>query len=115
MTARTTPALLCSMFASQASLIVMAPVLTRAPSDLHVSTSTAGQLRTAAGLAAAVTALRVSRAAGSFGLGRLLLAASCLLALASLASAAAPGFAVLLVAQLPLGAAVALITTSATL
>ena len=103
------------MFASQASLIAMAPVLTQAASDLHVSTSAAGQLRTAAGLAAAVTALRVSRAAGRFGLGRLLLAASCLLALASLASAAAPGFAVLLIAQLPLGAAVALITTSATL
>jgi predicted MFS family arabinose efflux permease len=103
------------MFASQASLIVMAPVLTEAASDLHVSTSTAGQLRTSAGLAAALTALLVSRAARRFGLGRLLLAACALLALASLASAAAPNFAVLVVAQLPLGAAVAVITTSATL
>jgi predicted MFS family arabinose efflux permease len=103
------------MFASQASLIVMAPVLADAANDLHVSTSTAGQLRTAAGLAAAVTALLASRAGHRFGLGRLLLAAASLLALASIASAAAPSFAVLLAAQLPLGIAVAVITTSATL
>jgi predicted MFS family arabinose efflux permease len=103
------------MFASQAALIVMAPVLTSAAADLHVSTSTAGQLRTVAGLAAALTALLVTRAARVFGLGRLLLAATGLLALSSLASAAAPSFALLAAAQLPLGAGVALITTSATL
>ena len=103
------------MFAAQASLIVMAPVLSEAASDLNVSTSTAGQLRTVAGLAAALTALLVSRAVRAFGLGRLLLAAALLIALSSLASAAAPGFALLVAAQVPLGAGVGLMTTSATL
>ena len=48
-----------------------------------------------------------ARVAGRFGLGRQLLAASALLALGSLASAAAPNFALLAVAQLPVGVGVA--------
>jgi predicted MFS family arabinose efflux permease len=112
---RATPALTLCMFAAQAAVIAMAPVLAQAASDLHVSTSAAGQLRTVTALAAAVTALLVARAARAAGLGRLLVGSSALLALASLASAAAPTFALLVLAQVPLGVAVAVLNTAATL
>ena len=112
---KTTLALGLCLFASQSALIVMAPVLAEAATDLHVSTSAAGQLRTVAGLAAGITALLVTRATRVVGLGRLLLGGSVLLALASAASAAAPTFALLVLAQLPLGVGVAVMTSTATL
>jgi DHA1 family inner membrane transport protein len=108
-------ALFLCLFASQAALIAMAPVLTNAASDLHVSTADAGQLRTITGLAAGITALMLGAVAGRVGLGRQLLAASALLAIASIASAAAPTFALLALAQLPVGVAVAVMTTAGTL
>jgi DHA1 family inner membrane transport protein len=107
--------LFTSLFAGQAALIAMSPVLTEAASDLDVSTAAAGQLRTLTGLTAGITALLLGRLAGRFGLGRQLVGASVLLALGSLASAAAPSFAVLALAQLPVGVAVAVLTTAATL
>ena len=45
-------ALFLCLFAGQAALIAMSPVLAEAASDLHVSTAAAGQLRTITGLAA---------------------------------------------------------------
>jgi predicted MFS family arabinose efflux permease len=108
-------ALFLCLFAGQAALIVMAPVLADAASDLHVSTAAAGQLRTVTGLAAGITALVLGVVAGRVGLGRQLLAASALLAIASIASAAAPTFALLALAQLPVGIAVAVLTTAGTL
>jgi predicted MFS family arabinose efflux permease len=110
-----TVALFTAMFAAQAALIALSPVLAQAASDLHVSTATAGQLRTIAGLAAGVTALGLGALGARLGLGRQLLLASALLAIGSLASAAAPSFALLAVAQLPVGVAVAVLTTAATL
>ena len=107
--------LFLSMFAGQAALIAMSPVLARAASDLDVSTAAAGQLRTITGLAAGITALVLGRVAGRIGLGRQLLAASLLLAFGSVASAAAPTFDLLAFAQLPVGVAVAVLTTAATL
>jgi DHA1 family inner membrane transport protein len=103
------------LFAGQAALIAMSPVLAAAASDLHVSTAAAGQLRTITGLAAGTTALVLGAVAGRPGLGRQLLAASALLAVASIASAAAPTFALLALAQLPVGVAVAVLTTAGTL
>jgi DHA1 family inner membrane transport protein len=108
-------ALFTSLFAGQAALIAMSPVLASAASDLHVSTAAAGQLRTLTGLAAGITALMLGSVAGRFGLGRQLLGASMLLALGSLASAAAPNFVLLALAQLPVGIAVAVLTTAGTL
>jgi len=110
-----TVALFTTMFAAQAALIALSPVLAEAASDLDVSTATAGQLRTIAGLAAGVTALGLGALGARVGLGRQLLAASALLALGSLGSAAAPSFALLALAQLPVGVAVAVLTTAATL
>lgn len=108
-------ALFLCLFAAQAALIAMSPVLAEAAGDLHVSTAAAGQLRTITGLAAGITALVLSAVAGRVGLGRQLLAASALLALGSIASAAAPTFLLLALAQLPVGVAVAVLTTAGTL
>jgi MFS transporter, DHA1 family, inner membrane transport protein len=108
-------ALFTSLFAGQAALIVMSPVLAEAASDLNVSTAAAGQLRTLTGLAAGITALMLGSAAGRVGLRRQLIGASALLALGSLASAVAPSFALLALAQLPIGVAVAVLTTAGTL
>lgn len=107
--------LFTSLFAGQAALIAMSPVLAKAASDLHVSTAAAGQLRTLTGLAAGITALMLGSVAGRIGLGRQLIGASALLALGSLASAGAPSFALLALAQLPVGIAVAVLTTAGTL
>ena len=63
-------ALFLCLFASQAALIAMSPVLTEAASDLHVSTAAAGQLRTITGLAAGITALMLGAVAGRVGRGR---------------------------------------------
>ena len=108
-------ALFTALFAGQAALIAMSPVLTDAASDLDVSTAAAGQLRTVTGLTAGITALLLGRLAGRVGLGRQLVGASFLLALGSLASAAAPSFALLVAAQVPVGVAVAVLTTAGTL
>ena len=99
--------LFTSLFAGQAALIAMSPVLTEAASDLDVSTAAAGQLRTLAGLTAGITALLMGRLSGRFGLGRQLVGAALLLALGSLGERAAPSFALLALAQLPVGVAVA--------
>ena len=93
----------------------MSPVLADAASDLHVSTATAGQLRTITGLAAGVTALglgavaraRRPRAAAARGLG----APRARLARERRRSE----FALLALAQLPVGVAVAVLTTAGTL
>ena len=108
-------ALFTCLFAGQAALIAMSPVLANAASDLHVSTAAAGQLRTLTGLAAGITAVILGSVAGRLGLGRQLLGASALLALGSLASASAPSFTLLALAQLPVGIAVAVLTTAGTL
>src|SRR5262245_48787773 len=108
-------ALFVCLFAAQAAVIAMSPVLTEAATDLHVSTATAGQLRTITGLSAGITALLLGVVARRVGLGRHLLAGAALLAAASIASAAAPSFAVLALAQVAVGVAVAVLTTAGTL
>ena len=104
-----------ALFASQAAVIAMSPVLARAASDLHVSTAAAGQLRTVTGLAAGLTALTLGAVTARVALGRLLLGASGLLAVGSLASALAPSYPLLVAAQLPVGVAVAVLTSVGTL
>jgi predicted MFS family arabinose efflux permease len=103
------------LFAAQAGAIALSPVLAEVARDLDVSTAWAGQLRTVAGLVAGVTALALGRVGGRFGLGRQLLGGATLLALGSLASAAAPSLALLAVAQVPVGARIAILTTAGTL
>jgi predicted MFS family arabinose efflux permease len=107
--------LLAALFAGQSAVIAMSPVLTEAATDLHVSTAAAGQLRTITGIAAGVTALLLGGASGRIGLRSQLLGGSALLGLGSVASAAAPDYTLLAVAQLPVGVAVAVLTTAGTL
>lgn len=101
------------LFAAQSAVIVMAPLLAEAAADLDVSTSTAGQLRTITGLVAGVTALLSGAIVRRVSLEWQLLAAVTLLAAGSGASALAPSYTVLALAQVPVGAAVALLTTAA--
>jgi predicted MFS family arabinose efflux permease len=107
--------LLVALFAAQSAVIAMSPALAQAATDLHVSIAAAGQLRTITGIAAGITALLLGGIARRIGLRSQLLGASALLGLGSLASAAAPDYTLLSVAQLPVGVAVAVLTTAGTL
>jgi predicted MFS family arabinose efflux permease len=109
---RPAAALFLCLFASQAGTLVLSPILVEVARDFEVSTATAGQLRAISGIVAGITAVTVGMLAGRLGLKRLLLSGLVLLALASGLSAAAPSFAVLAVAQLPLGVAIAILLSS---
>lgn len=114
-TARVSAVLFLCLFAGQAGAIALSPVLVEVARDLDVSTATAGQLRTVAGLVAGVTALALGRLGARVPLSRQLLVGSLLLAVGSLASAAAPSIGVLATAQVPVGAGIAILTTAGTL
>jgi predicted MFS family arabinose efflux permease len=103
------------LFAAQAAAIALSPVLVEVARDLDVSTASAGQLRTIAGLVAGITALALPRVGGRVGLRRQLLGGAMLLALGSLGSAAAPSVTLLAAAQIPVGAGIAILTTAGTL
>jgi MFS transporter, DHA1 family, inner membrane transport protein len=90
----------------------MTPVLADAASDLDVSTATAGQLRTITGLVAGGTALAMGVVSRRLSLTRQLVAGAALLAAGSAASALAGSYAVLALAQAPVGAAIAVLTTA---
>jgi MFS transporter, DHA1 family, inner membrane transport protein len=102
-------ALFLCLFATQAGILVLSPILVEVAAGLDVSTAAAGQLRTVTGLVAGVTALLLGRVAGRLPLRDLLRAGAVLLALGSVASAAAPSFALLVAAQVPTGLAVAIL------
>jgi len=104
--------LFACLFAAQAAVIALSPVLPAVAADLDVSTAGAGQLRTLLGLAAGITALALGRAAGRLSLRSLLLAGVGLLAAGSAASAAAPSFAALAVAQVVIGSGVAIVVAA---
>lgn len=91
--------LLAALAASQAALVVLNPLLPAVASDLGVSVATAGQLRTVSGLVAGLAALSSGLFAARVGLRELLLGGVGVLVVGSLASAGAPDFAVLVVAQ----------------
>jgi predicted MFS family arabinose efflux permease len=100
--------LFLSLAASQSAVLALTPVLAEVASDFDVSTALAGQLRTVSGLTAGATALCAGLLATRVGLRDLLGAGLVLLALGSAASAAAPDFAVLALAQILVGAGVGL-------
>jgi predicted MFS family arabinose efflux permease len=97
------------LFAGQAAVIAVSPVLADVASDFDVSTATAGQLRSVSGLAAGLGALAMGALAGRFGLRDLLLIGLAVLGAGSLLSAAAPTFAVLVAAQVAVGAGLAVV------
>ena len=103
--------LFMSVFTSQAAVLVLSPVLVEVARDLDVSTAVAGQLRVFAAPVAAVVAVLVVRSARRLALRSLLCAGTALVAAGSLASAAAPSFVVLALAQVPIWIGVAVLVT----
>lgn len=111
---RITLSLFLSVFAGQSGAIALSPVLAGVAAEFDVSPAVVGQLRSVAGLAAGVASFALPFAARRFGLGRLLRAGAALLAVASLASAAAPTLLLLALAQVPIGIAAAVLMATAT-
>jgi predicted MFS family arabinose efflux permease len=105
------PALLLfmSVFTSQAAVLVLSPILVDVARDLDVSTAVAGQLRVFGAPVALVVAVFVARSGGRFSLRSLLSVGAVLVAVGSVASAAAPSFVVLALAQVPLWIGVAVL------
>jgi DHA1 family inner membrane transport protein len=97
------------VFTSQAAVLVLSPILVEVARDLDVSTAVAGQLRVFAAPVALVAAVLVARWAGQIPLRTLLCAGAALVGVGSLASAAAPSFVVLALAQVPLWIGVAVL------
>ena len=105
--------LFACMFAGQAALIALSPVLPEVARDFDVSTATAGQLRAVSGVVAGGTAAGMGVIATRLGIRDLLILGLWLLIGGSLLSAAAPSFAVLAAAQVPVGAGLGLVLSAA--
>jgi predicted MFS family arabinose efflux permease len=102
------------LFAAQAAMIALTPVLAEIAADFEISTAAAGQLRTVSGLTAAAAALSATLLARRLPLRNLLVGGVLSVGAGSLVSALAPGFAVLAAGQAAVGGGVALVTTAAT-
>lgn len=105
-------ALFLCLFASQAGVLVLSPVLVEIAGDFGTSTAAVGQLRAITGLVAGVTALVLGRFAGRAALRDLLIGGATLLAVGSLLSAVAPTFWFLGVAQIPIGVGIAVLLSA---
>jgi DHA1 family inner membrane transport protein len=110
---RPAPVLFVTMFASQASLLVLTAILPDLAAGFGVSTATAGQARTLAAVAGGVTALALGRLGRHLGVRELLLLGLALVAVGSLASALAPNLAAFACAQAAIGAAAAILLSAA--
>jgi predicted MFS family arabinose efflux permease len=100
---RPSPVLFLCLFASQAGLLVLSPILPDIAREFGISTATAGQLRSISGASGGLTAVLLVVAPRRPGLRDLLSAGAALVALGSALSAAARTFAVLAAAQGVLG------------
>src|SRR4051812_47508666 len=98
--------LFACLFLTQAGLLVLSPTLPELADDFGVSTATAGQLRTVAGASGGIVAVALSLAPWRPGLRSLLQAGAMLIGAGAVATAAAPSFAVLAVAQAVMGAGI---------
>jgi predicted MFS family arabinose efflux permease len=107
------PSLFAAMFAAQAGLLSLGPVLPDVAREFGISTAAAGQLRTLGGLAGGATALAIALLGSRLGLRGMLIAGHLLLALGALASAAAPNLALLASGQAAVGAAAGLLIAGA--
>ena len=106
-------ALFLALFASQSGVLVLSPILSDVADDFGVSIATAGQLRIVAAPLAAAVALLAARSLVRFSPRAVLGAGSVLVALGSVASAVAPSFATLALAQVPLWAGISMLLTAA--
>jgi predicted MFS family arabinose efflux permease len=101
--------LFMALFASQAGVLVLSPILADVADDFGISIARAGQLRILAAPLAAVVALATGRALGRYSPRALLGLGSALLAAGAVASAAAPTFVLLAVAQVPMWCGIAMV------
>ena len=113
MTLRPAPVLFATMFASQASLLVLTAILPDLAGDFGVSAATAGQVRTLAALTGGATALALGRLGRHLGARELLMLGLSLVAVGSLASAVAPSLAAFAGAQAAIGGAAAILLSAA--
>jgi predicted MFS family arabinose efflux permease len=98
--------LFACLFASQAGMLVLSPILPDIAAEFGVSTATAGQLRSVSGLTGGVTAVLLALARRRPGARALLSAGAGLVAGGAALSAVAPSFATLAGAQAVIGVGV---------
>ncbi|HET8757995.1 MAG TPA: MFS transporter [Solirubrobacteraceae bacterium] len=103
------PVLFVCLFASQAGMLVLSPILPEIAREFGVATATAGQLRSVSGAAGGVTAVLLALAPRRPGPRDLLTAGAALVVAGSGLSAVAPAFAVLAAAQVVLGIGIGLL------
>jgi predicted MFS family arabinose efflux permease len=101
--------LFLALFASQAGVLVLSPILSEVADDFGISIAQAGQLRIMAAPLAAVAALATGRALARHSPRALIGVGSAFLAVGSVASAAAPTFALLALAQVPMWIGIAML------
>jgi DHA1 family inner membrane transport protein len=97
------------LFAGQAGVLVLSPILRDVAEEFGVSTATAGQLRSVSGLVAGLAAILMARLARRLGLRDMLTVGLAFLGSGSLLSALAPSFVVLAVAQGAVGLGLAVV------
>jgi predicted MFS family arabinose efflux permease len=105
------PVLFACLFASQAALLVLSPILPEVAHEFGVSAAAAGQLRSISGITGGLTAVLLAVAGRRPGIRDLLSAGAALVALASLLSALAPSFMLLALAQGVLGVGIGLLVS----
>ena len=101
--------LFACLFASQAGMLVLSPILPDVAAEFGVSTATAGQLRSVSGLTGGVTAVLLALAWRRPGARALLSAGAALVTAGAVLSAVAPSFATLAGAQAVIGVGVGLL------
>jgi MFS transporter, DHA1 family, inner membrane transport protein len=106
---RPSPVLFLCLFASQAGMLVLSPVLPDIAREFGISTATAGQLRSISGATGGLTAVLLAIAPWRPGLRDLLSAGAAVVALGSVLSACAPTFALLAAAQGLIGIGIGLL------
>jgi predicted MFS family arabinose efflux permease len=106
-------ALFAAMFAAQAGLLALGPILPEVAGEFGVTPAAAGQLRTLGGLAGGTAAIAVAILGPRLGLRGLLVSGHLVLAVGAIGSATAPSLVVLAVAQAGIGAAAGLLIAGA--
>jgi predicted MFS family arabinose efflux permease len=109
---RPSPVLFLCLFSSQAAMLVLSPILPDIAREFGISIATAGQLRSVSGAVGGLTAVLLAVTPRRPGLRDLLAAGAAFVALGSAASAAAPTFGVLAVAQGALGIGIGLLVSA---
>jgi MFS transporter, DHA1 family, inner membrane transport protein len=111
-TAKLGALLFLCLFANQAGVSVLSPILVSIARDFDVPITTAGQLRTVSGVVAGLTALCVGWVGSRIGLRTVLRCGLLLLMAGSLASATSGSFDLLLASQVPVGVGIALVLSA---